>query len=175
MQYNIGTIFQQAHHKMEHPDDQEIIIDHPNSGMRDVKIKLQWNISKYQNSQSDYQYMELEKIKWNSNCWWECKLVLPLRKLFGNIKVGYISLFYNPATPSVLAFYSCVTNYHKFSDLNLVAFELWCWRRLLRVPWTAKRSNQWILKEINSEYSLEGLMLKLKLQYLVTWCKELTL
>ena len=45
------------------------------------------------------------------------------------------------------------------------AFELWCWRRLLRVPWTARRSNQSILKEISSEYSLEGLMLKLKLQY----------
>ena len=45
------------------------------------------------------------------------------------------------------------------------AFELWCWRRLLRVPWTSRRSNQSILKEINSEYSLEGLMLKLKLQY----------
>ena len=45
------------------------------------------------------------------------------------------------------------------------AFELWCWRRLLRVPWTARRSNQSILKEINPEYSLEGLMLKLKLQY----------
>ena len=43
------------------------------------------------------------------------------------------------------------------------AFELWCWRRLLRVPWTARRSNQFILKEINPEYSLEGLMLKLKL------------
>ena len=45
------------------------------------------------------------------------------------------------------------------------AFELWCWRRFLRVPWTAKRSNQSILEEINPEYSLEGLMLKLKLQY----------
>ena len=45
------------------------------------------------------------------------------------------------------------------------AFELWCWRRLLRVPWTARRSNQSILKEITPEYSLEGLMLKLKLQY----------
>ena len=48
------------------------------------------------------------------------------------------------------------------------AFEMWCWRRLLRVPWTARRSNQSILKKINFEYSLEGLMLKLKLQYLVT-------
>ena len=45
------------------------------------------------------------------------------------------------------------------------AFEMWCWRRLLRVPWTARRINQSILKEINPEYSLEGLMLKLKLQY----------
>ena len=45
------------------------------------------------------------------------------------------------------------------------AFELWCWRRLLRVPWTARKSNQLILKEINPGYSLEGLMLKLKLQY----------
>ena len=47
------------------------------------------------------------------------------------------------------------------------AFELWCWRRLLRVHWTARRSNQSILKEISPEYSLEGLMLKLKLQYLI--------
>ena len=48
------------------------------------------------------------------------------------------------------------------------AFELWCWRRLLRVPWTARRSNQSILQEISPEYSLEELMLKLKLQYLGT-------
>ena len=48
---------------------------------------------------------------------------------------------------------------------RIYAFELWCWRRLLRVPWTARRSNQSILKEISPEYSLEGLMLKLNLQY----------
>ena len=48
---------------------------------------------------------------------------------------------------------------------DVFEFELWCWRRLLRVPWTARISNQSILKEINTEYSLEGLMLKLKLQY----------
>ena len=48
---------------------------------------------------------------------------------------------------------------------RISAFELWCWRRLSRVPWTTKRFNQSILKEINPEYSLEGLMLKLKLQY----------
>ena len=49
------------------------------------------------------------------------------------------------------------------------AFELWCWRRLLRVSWTARRSNQFILKETSPEYSLEGLMMKLKLQYVATW------
>ena len=53
----------------------------------------------------------------------------------------------------------------KAEHQTIDAFELWCWRRLLRVPWTARRSNQFILKEISSEYSLEGLMLKLKLQY----------
>ena len=55
------------------------------------------------------------------------------------------------------------------------AFEMWCLRRLLRVPWTARRANQSIPKDINPEYSLEGLMLKLKLQHFGHWCKELTL
>ena len=53
----------------------------------------------------------------------------------------------------------------KAEHRRIDAFELWCWRRLLRVPWTARRSNQYILKEISPEYSLEGLMLKLKFQY----------
>ena len=53
----------------------------------------------------------------------------------------------------------------KTGHQRIHAFELWCWRRLLRVPWTAKRYNQSILKGISPEYSLEGLMLKLKLQY----------
>ena len=53
----------------------------------------------------------------------------------------------------------------KAKHQRIDAFELWCWRRLLRTPWTARRSNQSILKEISPEYSLEGLMLKLKLQY----------
>ena len=53
----------------------------------------------------------------------------------------------------------------KAERCRIDAFELWCWRRLLRIPWTAGRSNQSILKEISPEYSLEGLMLKLKLQY----------
>ena len=54
----------------------------------------------------------------------------------------------------------------KAEHRRIDAFELWCWRRLLRVPWTARRSNQSILKELSPEYSLEGLMLKLKLQYI---------
>ena len=60
----------------------------------------------------------------------------------------------------------CVT-IKKAECIKIGAFELWCWRRLLRVPWTERRSNQSILKEISPEYSLEGLMLKLKLQYFV--------
>ena len=62
--------------------------------------------------------------------------------------------------------YGCESWTIKNADCQRIdAFELWCWRRLLRVPWTAKRSNQSILEEISPEYSLEGLMLKLKLQY----------
>ena len=59
-------------------------------------------------------------------------------------------------------------NVKKANHQRIYAFELWCWRKLLRVPWTARRSNQSILKVISPEYSLEGLMLKLKLQYFVT-------
>ena len=55
----------------------------------------------------------------------------------------------------------------RLSAKELILFELWCWRRLLRVPWTARRSNQSILNKISPEYSLEGMMLKLKLQYFV--------
>ena len=62
----------------------------------------------------------------------------------------------------------------KAEHWRIDAFELWCCRRLLRVPWTARRSNQSILKEISPEYSLGGLMLKLYSKTLATWCKELT-
>ena len=61
--------------------------------------------------------------------------------------------------------YRCETWTKKKAERPNDAFKLWCWRRLLNVPWTARRSNQSILKEINPEYSLDGLMLKLKLQY----------
>ena len=65
-----------------------------------------------------------------------------------------------------VAIYRCESWTIKKAECQRIdAFELWCWRRLLRVPWTARRSNQSILKEINPEYSLERLMLKLKLQY----------
>ena len=65
-----------------------------------------------------------------------------------------------------LVMYRCESWTIKKADRRRIdAFELWCWRRLLRVPWTARRSNQSILKEINPKYSLEGLILKLNLQY----------
>ena len=62
----------------------------------------------------------------------------------------------------------------KAEHRRIDAFELWCWRRLLRVPWTVRRSNQSILKEISPECSLEGLMPKSNSNTLATWCKELT-
>ena len=62
--------------------------------------------------------------------------------------------------------YGCENWTIKKAECQIIdAFELWCWKRLLRVPWTGRKSNQSVLKEINPEYSLEGLMLKLKLQY----------
>ena len=74
-----------------------------------------------------------------------------------------------------VAMYGCESWTVKMAERRRIdAFELWCWRRLLRVPWTARRSNQSILKEISPGISLEGMMLKLKLQYLATSCEELT-
>ena len=62
--------------------------------------------------------------------------------------------------------YGCESWIIKKTDCQRIdAFELWCWRRLLRVPWIARRSNQLIIKEVSPKYSLEGLLLKLKLQY----------
>ena len=70
------------------------------------------------------------------------------------------------ATVFPVVMYGCESwTIKKAEHWEMDAFELWCWRRLLRVPWTARRSNQSILKEISPEYSLEGLILKLKLQY----------
>ena len=70
------------------------------------------------------------------------------------------------AMVSPVVMYGCESwTVEKAERRSIYAFELWCWRRLLKVPWTARRYNQSILKEISPEYSLEGLMLKLKLQY----------
>ena len=81
-----------------------------------------------------------------------------------------MSVYYKPKFLKAMVFravmYGCESwTIKKAEHRRIDAFELWCWRRLLRVPWTARRSNQSILKEISPEYSLEGLMLKLKLQY----------
>ena len=75
-----------------------------------------------------------------------------------------------------LVMYGCESwTLEKAECQKIDAFKLWCWRRLLRVPWTARRSNVSILGEISPEYSLEGLMLKLKLPYSGHRCEELTL
>ena len=72
------------------------------------------------------------------------------------------------ATVFPVVMYACESWTVKKAEHQIIdAFELWCWRRLLRVPWTARRSNQSILKETSPECSLEGMMLKLKLQYFV--------
>ena len=68
--------------------------------------------------------------------------------------------------------YKLVRTTKKAKRRRIDAFELWFWKRFLRVPWTARRSNQSILKEINPEYSLEGMLLKLKLQYLGHWIRK---
>ena len=87
--------------------------------------------------------------------------ILKSRDITLPAKVGIVKAMIFP-----VVLYGCDSwTIKKAEHGRIDAFELWCWRRLLRVPWTARRSNQSILKEINPEYSLEGLMLKLKLQY----------
>ena len=87
--------------------------------------------------------------------------VLKSRDITLSTKVHLVKAMVFPVT-----MYGCENWTVKKAECQRIdAFELWCWRRLLRVPWTARRSNQSILKEISPEYSLEGLMLKLKLQY----------
>ena len=115
------------------------------------------------------------KITANGDCSHEIKRRLLLRRkvmtnLDSILKSRDITLSTNAHLVKAMVFpvvmYGCESWTIKKADCQRIdAFELWCWRRLLRVPWTARRSNQSILKEINPEYSLEGLMLKLKLQY----------
>ena len=115
------------------------------------------------------------KITANGDCSHEIKRCLPLgRKAMTNLdrilESRGITLPTNVHLVKAMAFpvvmYGCESwTIKKAERRRIDAFELWCWRRLLRVPWTARRSNQSILKEISPENSLEGLMVKLKLQY----------
>ena len=113
------------------------------------------------------------KITADSDCSHEIKRHLPLgRKVMTNLDSILKSIILPTKVRLVkslvfpVVMYGCQSwTIKKAEPRRIDAFELWCWRRLLRVPWTARRSNQSILKEISPEYSLEGLMLKLKLQY----------
>ena len=114
------------------------------------------------------------KITADGNCIHEIKTLAPWKKShdqsrqhikkqrhYLSTKVHLVKAMFFP-----VVMYGCESwTIRKAEHQRIDAFELWCWRRLLRVPWTARRSNQSILKEINPQYSLEGLMLKLKLQY----------
>ena len=110
-----------------------------------------------------------------------CLLWSPLLPVSGTCSATSHFRVFAPTTPSSWNALCCTTHlaiweldYKKAKHQRIDAFEMWCWRRLLRVPWTARRSNQSILKEISSEYSLEGLMLSWISNTLATWCKELT-
>ena len=115
------------------------------------------------------------KITTNGDCSHEIKRHLLLgRKVMTNLdsilKIRDITLPTKVHPVKALIFPVIMYGYEswtlkKAERQGIDAFELWCWRRLLRVPWTARRSNQSILKEISPEISLEGMMLKLKLQY----------
>ena len=96
--------------------------------------------------------------------------ILKSRDIILSTKVHLVKVVIFP-----VVMYGCESwTIKKAEHQRIDAFELWCWRRLLRAPWTVRRSNQSILKKISPGCSLEGPMLKLKLQYLATWCKELT-
>ena len=106
---------------------------------------------------------------------WVCRLTNVSQWVYNKTKVYFdLESKYSKAMVFPVIMYGCESwTIKKVEDQRVDSFELWCWR-LLRVPWTARRSNQSILEEINLEYSLEGLMLKLKLQYFRTRCKEPT-
>ena len=115
------------------------------------------------------------KITADGDCSHEIKrCLLPGRKPMANLDSTFKSrdtvLLTKACLVKAMVFpvvmYGCESwTVKKVERRRIDAFELWCWRRFLRVPWTARRSNQSILKEISPRYSLEGLMLKLKLQY----------
>ena len=123
---------------------------------------------------TDFIFLD-SKITADGDCSHEIKRHLLLgRKAMTNLdsilKSRDISLLTKVCIVKAMVFpgvmYGCeIWTIKKAEHQSIDAFELWCWRRLLKVPWTARRSNQSILKEISLKYSLEGLMLKLKLQY----------
>ena len=113
---------------------------------------------------------------------WNWKTVLS-KKVMTNIdsilKSSDITLSTNVHPVEAMVFpvvtYGCESwTIKKVEQWRIDGFALWCWRRLLSIPWTTGRSSQSILKYISPECSLEGLMLKLKLQYFASWCEELT-
>ena len=123
------------------------------------------------------------KITADGDCGHEIRRLLLGRKVMTNLdsilKSRDITLPTKVHLVKAMAFpvvmYGCESwTVKKAKRQRIDAFELWCWRRLLRVPWTARRFNQSFLKEISPEYSLEGLMLKLKLQYFGHLMEELT-
>ena len=124
------------------------------------------------------------KIAADGDCSHEIKRCLLLgRKVMTNLdsifKSRDITLSTNVHLVKAMVFPVVMYGYEsrtvkKAERRRIDAFELWCWRRVLRVPWTVRRSNQSILKEISPEYSLEGLMLKVKLQYFGHLIQELT-
>ena len=136
------------------------------------------------NGNSDRLYFLGSKITANGDCSQEIKRWLLLGKkaltnLDSILKSRDVTLLTKfclvKATVFPAVVYGCESWTIKTAECQRAdAFELWCWRRLLRVHWTARRSYQSILKEISPEYSLEGLMLRLKSNTLATWCKELT-
>ena len=127
------------------------------------------------NGNSDRLYLGGSKITVDGDCSHEIKRRLLLgRKAMSNLdsllKSRDITLLTEVCLVKVVVFpvvmYGCESwTMKKTGHQRIDAFKLWCCRRLLRVPWTARRSNQFILKKISPEYSLEGLMLKLKLRY----------
>ena len=127
------------------------------------------------NGNSDRLYFLGSKITADGDCRHEVKRRLLLGRkamtsLDGVLKSRDITLPTKVCLVKAMVFpvvmYGCESRTIKKAEHGRIdAFELWCWRRLLRVPWTSRRSNQSILKGISPEYSLEGLMLKLKLQY----------
>ena len=107
-------------------------------------------------------YFQSSDAKWhNFHCQSLTDSILKSRDITLSTKVRLVKAMVFP-----VVMYECESWTVKKAECQRIdAFELWCWRRLLRVPWTVRRSNQPVLKEINPGYSLEGLMLKLKLQY----------